>query len=115
MQTVIETSRGWMIRCQNCQWHEFPKVGKPGASWTFNGNLERPTFSPSMNELVKFSEAVCEEDRKPDRRCHFVVSDGQITYCGDCTHQLAGKTMPLEPWPESEVAMYAAMKASEGW
>ncbi len=97
MATVKETETGWMIRCPACNWHEFPKVGKPGASWTFNGDRERPTFTPSMNELINGPG----EHHRPDvptRRCHFIVTDGQIQFCGDCTHELNGKTMPLEHW-----------------
>jgi hypothetical protein len=98
MSTVKETSTGWVIRCRACNWHEFPKSGKPGASWTFNGDFERPTFTPSMNELVNGPGP----DNRPDiptRRCHFIVTDGQIQFCGDCTHELAGQAMPLEHWP----------------
>jgi hypothetical protein len=102
---VIETISGWMIKCHVCQWHEFPKKHHSG-TWRFNGNLECPTFTPSMNELVHFSEASCPEDRKPDRRCHFVVSDGNISYCPDCTHALAGQSFPLDCWPLSEVHYY---------
>ncbi len=105
-QTVIETSTSYMIRCKNCGWHEFPKAGRPGASWTFNGNFERPTFSPSMNECLNPKDS---KDYRPDcdtRRCHFIVTDGQISYCGDCTHGLRG-SMPLEPWPDAEVKMAA--------
>ncbi|MGC4033677.1 MAG: hypothetical protein QM754_18485 [Tepidisphaeraceae bacterium] len=31
-------------------------------------------------------------------RCHSFVRDGQIEFLGDCTHELAGKTVPLEPF-----------------
>ena len=103
MKTVIETAEGYMIRCPACGWHEFPKQGKPGASWTFNGNFERPTFKPSMNEAVgpfpdgsKWAGQI--------RRCHFVLTDGVLHFCGDCTHDLKGKVVPLEPWTEAEAA-----------
>ncbi len=97
MATVKETETGWMIRCPACNWHEFPKVGRPGASWTFNGDLERPTFSPSMNELIN-GPGPHHNSEVPTRRCHFIVTYGQIQFCGDCTHELNGKTMPLEHW-----------------
>lgn len=29
--------------------------------------------------------------------CHSFVFDGEIRFLGDCTHALAGKTVPLEP------------------
>ena len=105
-QAVIETSTGWMIRCPVCTFHVFPKKGKPGASWTFNGDLHKPTFSPSMNSLVKYSEAQCEEDRRPDRRCHFIINSGMMAFCVDCTHEYAGKVIPMLEWSEAEVAVY---------
>jgi hypothetical protein len=33
-------------------------------------------------------------------RCHSFVTDGNIAYCPDCTHALAGKTVPLPPWDD---------------
>lgn len=107
-QVVIETPSGWMIKCPSCQWHEFPKKGKPGASWTFNGDLFKPTFTPSMNQLMRFSEAVCEEDRRPDRRCHFIITAGRMQFCGDCTHDYKNKIIDMVPWPDVEVRCYQA-------
>lgn len=101
-QRVIETSTGYMIRCPACQWHEFPKVGKLGASWTFNGNLERPTFQPSMNYRFNPSDSKHYSPNIKSSQCHFIVTNGRIAFCGDCTHHLKGQTLELEPWPEAE-------------
>jgi hypothetical protein len=54
-------------------------------SWTFDGDLERPTFSPSLFY--------------PDRVCHSFVRDGRIEFLADCTHSLAGRTVEL---PEAD-------------
>jgi hypothetical protein len=55
-----------------------------GAQWTFNGNMERPTFSPSiLHDLSK-------------PRCHLFITDGMVHFCGDCEHALAGKVVPME-------------------
>lgn len=32
--------------------------------------------------------------------CHSFVRAGRIEFLGDCTHALAGQTVPLPPWPE---------------
>lgn len=62
------------------------------STWTFNGDFEHPTFSPSI--LVNDDRAA------PDLpRCHSFVRDGRIQFLGDCTHALAGKTVEL---PEDE-------------
>lgn len=53
--------------------------------WDFNGDMERPTFSPSMllypNNL--------------HGRDHFFVRDGKIQYLSDCDHALAGQTVDM--------------------
>lgn len=105
MILVIELATVYVIKCRACSWHQIPKQGKPGASWTFNGNFENPTFSPSVNEASNPKEHKHYNPQIPTRRCHFTVKDGQITYHGDCTHTYRG-TMPLEAWTEAEVAQH---------
>lgn len=114
-QTVIETRDGWMIRCRCSRcWHEFPK--RPlsnGAQWSFDGNMVAPTFTPSMNESWNppgpHHNSECESGR-----CHFIVTAGVIQYCGDCSHVLAGKSFPLEPWPVEKVRYYESLR-EHGW
>lgn len=115
MQVVIETRDGWMIRCHSpkCQWHEFPKrATHSGQSWSFNGDMQRPTFSPSMNE----SRNPAGPHHNPDvesGRCHFIVTDGVINYCGDCTHELRGPH-PMLPFDAEKVEYYRMLKDG-GW
>ena len=88
-------------------------VVTPG--WQFDGNYDRPTFSPSV--LVRSGhyapghpgpECWCTYNaRHPEapsgfrcEQCHSFVRDGQIQFLGDCTHQLAGRTVPLTAPPE---------------
>jgi hypothetical protein len=70
--------------------------------WTFDGNLEAPTFSPSVNNTWgKFVDPnYVEEDPSESGRCHYFIRDGQIQFCGDCTHSLSGQTVPLPDLPE---------------
>jgi hypothetical protein len=58
--------------------------------WTFNGSLERPTFSPSL--LVRWHHKC---DGTQPRVCHSFIRSGQIQFLTDCTHALAGKTVDL--------------------
>lgn len=63
--------------------------------WEFNGNVDRPTFTPS---LLLFDIPA------PGQRttiCHLFVKEGMIEYCGDCPHEYAGKTIPLPELPEN--------------
>lgn len=32
------------------------------------------------------------------KRCHSFVVDGQMQFLGDCTHALAGQTVPIPEW-----------------
>lgn len=77
-----------------------------GPSWTFNGNGDKPTFSPSV--LVTGVQAkhdgdgkwtgdwVVGADGQPlPQRCHSFINDGRIQFLPDCTHALAGQTVEL--------------------
>jgi hypothetical protein len=54
--------------------------------WQFNGDVEKPTFTPS---LLAFNSP------PPNGRCHSFVKDGRIQFLGDCTHELKGQTVDL--------------------
>jgi hypothetical protein len=79
--------------------------------WQFNGNYEKPTFSPSVlitcghySPHYDGKHCWCSWDKEhPDQpapfkcsRCHSFVRDGQIQFLSDCTHELAGKTVALK-------------------
>lgn len=55
-----------------------------------------------MNELVNGPGDHHNPD-VPSRRCHFIVTDGEIKYCDDCTHSLRGQSHPLEPWTDAQI------------
>ena len=81
---VILTSQGnhggYLVYCLGCKSHHVFDD-----RWTFNGNYEKPTFTPSM--LVN-------KDR-PESRCHSFVIDGKMQFLSDCFHSLAGQTVDL--------------------
>ena len=52
--------------------------------WTFDGNYDNPTFSPS----------VLAAGREP--RCHCFIRNGRFEYLSDCTRALAGMTVDME-------------------
>lgn len=61
-------------------------------SWGFDGNYGAPTFTPSIR--VNPGRA------NPAKNvCHSFVRAGRIEFLGDCTHELGGKTVNLEPPP----------------
>lgn len=58
--------------------------------WAWDGNVEAPTFNPSIKVTGGSVPGYC---------CHSFVEAGRIRFLSDCTHNLAGQTVPLEPWP----------------
>lgn len=84
--------------------HTIQHGAGPGPRWGWNGNVDRPTFTPSV--LVTWSEPSDNPDEFADttkdvkKACHTFVTDGRIQYLGDCTHALAGQTVPMVEFPE---------------
>lgn len=57
-------------------------------SWDFDGNVDRPTFSPSFRQ------------GNPDgTQCHYFIRAGRIEFCSDSAHRLAGKSVDLPDLP----------------
>lgn len=94
--------------CPGCdEAHAVAVDGSRG--WRWNGDADKPTITPSV--LVRSGHYVpghggqcwCKHDAEhPDDPsgctcgvCHSFVTDGEIRFLGDCTHALAGKTVPL--------------------
>jgi hypothetical protein len=89
-----------------------------GRGWEYNGNQDAPTFSPSVlyrtvrmkggdDELDRIlSEYTGDQreqmlsDKRIEWRCHSFVTDGNIQFLGDCTHEMAGQTVALPEYPE---------------
>lgn len=97
------------INCPGCKTthclNTNPANGKP--CWGFNGDLDKPTFSPSILEK---SGHYCQRGNHPKTEedchackegydmcyiCHSFVKDGMIQFLNDCTHDLAGQTVEL--------------------
>jgi hypothetical protein len=75
----------FMVHCPACGCGHGLRVGQADEpNWTFNGDMEKPSFNPSLS-VSGANNSVC----------HSMITDGMITYFGDSTHALAGKTVPL--------------------
>lgn len=61
-----------------------------GAKWSFNGDVDKPTISPSL---------LC-NGCYPELRCHSFIRDGRIQFLDDCYHHLKGKTVELPDWED---------------
>ncbi|MDP1877967.1 MAG: hypothetical protein Q8M17_10490 [Actinomycetota bacterium] len=61
---------------------------RAGGIWGFDGNLDAPTIGGSV--LTHGGDGFV---------CHAFVRAGQWEYLTDCTHPLAGQTVPMVPLP----------------
>ncbi|WP_044871971.1 DUF6527 family protein [Pseudomonas sp. LFM046] len=91
------------FHCPGCDGLHGVRIGVgAGPRWDWDGNVHRPTFSPSV--LVRTGRAVdpsfVPEPGDPPEVCHSFVRGGQIQFLDDCTHALAGKTVDLPVLPE---------------
>lgn len=89
---------GLMFWCPGCDGAHRVQHGEgPGPRWGWNGDAERPTFTPSV--LVRYDGADAGRDGAPPAVCHSFITDGRIQFLGDCAHALAGQTVDLADWP----------------
>jgi len=105
-------------RCPGCnESHQIATGEGPGPRWGWNGSAERPTFTPSVLVTGRaftdagdaafdaWHAAGCPQPAPNfeghDIVCHSFVVDGQMQFLSDCTHALAGQTVPIPPWPGS--------------
>lgn len=72
--------------CPGCRHDHVYFVNSPhwekSKGWTFNGDFNNPTFSPSL--LNRKGKGLSE-------RCHLYVQNGVINYANDSTHDYSGK------------------------
>ena len=74
----------YMYHCPGCC-----NCHGPNTTWGFNGDYEKPTLTPSVK--------VTGGNIDGPTVCHHYITDGNIVFLSDCTHHLAGQTVPLEP------------------
>lgn len=99
------TARGYSHWCPACEeMHAFAvdEAFKNGARWSFDGNLDAPTFSPSMNiRTGRFADPnFVDAEGDLSRVCHYFLRNGHLEFLGDCTHGMKGQTVPLPELPE---------------
>lgn len=96
------TAGGFAHWCPACkEMHAFA-VDAPfrnGARWSFDGNLDAPTFAPSMN--IRIGPYLDNDEGKQGQFdvCHYFLRAGKIQFLDDCTHSMRGQTVPLPELP----------------
>lgn len=95
MPRVVPTRMGDEHRlvffCPGCDSHHAVRIPPTPHAWAWNGDVERPTITPSIK--VSYGD---------ERLCHSFVTNGEIRFLPDSTHQRAGATVDLPPcaWDE---------------
>lgn len=123
--SILRSAEGGRLTwwCPGCDGaHQVATGDGPGPRWVWNGDAERPTFTPSV--LVWWDEPAninnpealqrdLDEARarkaagatgdaakipQVSKRCHSFVVDGQMQFLSDSTHALAGQTIQIPKW-----------------
>ena len=102
-QTKIKLLVMAQFNCPGCKQPHTVSVGGYHSNWNFNNNLATPTLEPSV--LVRGTKDITDEEHSRIMAgekitpvptvCHSFVRNGQIEFLADCTHELAGQTVPL--------------------
>ncbi|MCY1301191.1 hypothetical protein D9M69_625310 [compost metagenome] len=88
---MLEQADGKLFfECPGCKMlHGLNVLNGLKPDWSWNGDAEKPTFSPSV--LVTYPWG----PEQVEVRCHSFVEAGRIRFLNDCTHHLAGQTVDL--------------------
>lgn len=85
----------WCPACKCCHSINVEKeTADTGALWSFNQQPESPTFSPS----IRVGEW--------QNRCHYTIENGAIVYHGGSMHAYAGRTVPMQEFPQHVLDAY---------
>jgi len=87
----------WIVFGKGCNENHFIAKNR---NWKLVSSLENPTITPSMKitygdnpppELAKYC-------------CHFNITNGQIIFHSDCSHELKGQTLDLVDIPDRTIS-----------
>lgn len=87
---MADGGKGFAFYCSGCGYFHHVQVEKgsnnpDGPIWTWNGDMDKPTFSPSLGVNMG-----------TDKQCHLLVRDGKISYLNDSHHELKGQLVEME-------------------
>lgn len=78
----------WCPACDHLA--RLPVNRTEGVSWTWDGNREAPTLSPSILQHASGTMPTC----------HSFLENGVWRFLSDCTHAMAGMEVPMVPLPD---------------
>ena len=84
VKNIDGSHHSWAVKCPGCNdYHLFDN------RWSFNGDMEKPTFRESMKSTWG------PQENRTKNVCHSYVTDGRIQFLSDCTHSLKDQTVDL--------------------
>lgn len=110
-RALRRTTEGYSHWCPGCrEMHHIWTDRETHPVWTFNGDANSATFTPSVLITGKQIEQDAEgrwtgnwvmgpDGKALDHVCHYFVTNGQLLFLGDCTHPLKGQTVPIPDLP----------------
>lgn len=69
-----------------CQRHLIPLKPRQDQRWTWDGNVDKPSVTPSLVHRIGL-----------DKVCHAYLTNGQLQFQSDSHHHLRGQTVDM--WP----------------
>lgn len=93
LSTILRgTDHGIAFRCPGCdEVHVVNTKPGNGPVWDWNGDVDKPTVSPSIQVTKPWVT-------RSELGCHSYVREGRIEFLSDCKHALAGQTVNLPPF-----------------
>ena len=79
----------FLFYCPACEMSHPYRVTGEGPKWDFDGDLTSPTFTPSLR---------VHNVGENGGDCHLFLTRGEIRFCSDSDHDMAGKIVPLGPF-----------------
>jgi hypothetical protein len=92
-ESTEDGARVLWFRCQGCKHMHAVCVqlgSKPRPCWEFNGDVQAPTFAPSVHV---YTPQWTDDEGKTYPQitwCHSYVQGGRIQFLDDCAHELLG-------------------------
>lgn len=93
---ISNVCEGYVFLCEACNYKHvfYTKTGNKKTEWDFNGNVDSPTFLPSLKNSHPGDQK--NGGNIPPHCCHLYLTNGVIKYEADCTHSMAGTSRPLK-------------------
>lgn len=87
--------------------------------WEFDGDLDRPTFSPDLHYFHRAGKWVDVGKSSPSwqrigekiTECRLYISEGYLQYTNSCPHALKGLTIPMVDVPKISTILRGLRKA----